>query len=381
MNRAILVRMQIGAKSVRTWVTGELAKSTSSAATRRPTLLDAAVAFAAAGVDVAVNISRGNPLGWSYGLLTAAAGIVLVARRVAPTTVLVAVLAATTCLAILDRYPLGLCALVALYTVAEVRAAWLSLTAFAVSVACLATGEVISPPVVVAVWVVGILIGRTRRDIVRDREQLAREIAQAERTSIARELHDVVAHSVSVMLVAVRGARDALTTSPEVADETLAKVELTAEQSLTEMRRVLFLLRTSDGTPLTGPQPSLSDLESLASDYDAAGLRVRLDTVGDRQRLAQGIELSAYRIVQEGLTNAVKHGGATAADVTLTYGGSHLVVEIADNGTSVADGTADGHGLTGMRERATLLGGTLQTHNRPNGGYRVCATLPYGSES
>jgi signal transduction histidine kinase len=161
----------------------------------------------------------------------------------------------------------------------------------------------------------------------REREHLTRIALHEERTAIARELHDIVAHSVSVMLVGVRGARDVLRTAPDVAERTLADVETTAERSLVELRRILAVLRESSSAAESRPQPSLEELEPLVEEFRRAGLPARLVRVGRPRRLSAGTELSIHRIVQEALTNALKHADATDVTVSLAFGPEHLEVE------------------------------------------------------
>ena len=209
--------------------------------------------------------------------------------------------------------------------------------------------------------------------------QLARIAVHEERASIARELHDIVAHSVSVMLVGVRGARDVLRASPEVADETLARVERSGEQSLTELRRILALLRESEQRAESRPQPSLAELNELVASYHEAGLPVRLNVIGEPMPLPIGVELSVYRIVQEALTNALRHSTPTNVTVTLAYRDSRLELEVVDDGTRSELGNATrGQGLIGMRERVALLGGELETGPREGSGFRVAVRLPVG---
>jgi signal transduction histidine kinase len=216
----------------------------------------------------------------------------------------------------------------------------------------------------------------------REREQSARLAAHEERAAIARELHDIVAHSVSVMLVGVRGARDVLRRDPEVADATLGKVETSAEQSLAELRRILALLRRPAGAAESRPQPSLAQLDDLVAEYRGAGLPVTLERVGELRPLPGGVELSVYRIVQEALTNALKHADARSVVVTLAFRDSRLELEVVDDGSPPRpDSVVPGHGLVGMRERVALLGGELETGRRSIGGFRVAARLPVGGDA
>ena len=264
-------------------------------------------------------------------------------------------------------------------------------------------GATVAVLLVVGIWALG-AYAQTRRRYTRaleeraahaerEREQLARIAVHEERASIARELHDIVAHSVSVMLVGVRGARDVLRTSPDVADDTLARVETSGEQSLAELRRILALLRAPEHGAESRPQPSLAELDELVAGYRDAGLPVRLEVIGEPQPLPGGVELSVYRIVQEALTNVLKHSHPTRVTVTLAFRGSRLEVEVVDDGTTAARGAAaersgderaargSGHGLVGMRERVAVLGGELETGRRVGGGFRVAARLPVGDDA
>jgi signal transduction histidine kinase len=259
-------------------------------------------------------------------------------------------------------------------------------------------GATVAVLLVVGTWALG-AYAQTRRRYTRaleeraahaerEREQLARIAVHEERASIARELHDIVAHSVSVMLVGVRGARDVLRSSPDVADETLARVETSGEQSLAELRRILALLRAPEHGAESRPQPSLAELDELVTGYRDAGLPVRLDVIGEPQPLPGGVELSVYRIVEEALTNVLKHSHATRVTVTLAFRGSRVELEVVDDGTTAERGAAaqrssnersargSGHGLVGMRERVAVLGGELETGRRLGGGFRVAARLP-----
>jgi signal transduction histidine kinase len=361
--------------------------------------------------DVAVALcATGFEVGQVYGYdptpplvavcLAVVAGGVVVYRRRAPLQVFAVSVAAVAGIAAAGVSPAGVGPLVALYTVAVTQERRLSIAAVAVGATVAILVTILGPtehpfdPIAafvctVGVWGVGIYVETRRRYrrelqeraayLEREREQLARIAAHEERASIARELHDIVAHSVSVMLVGVRGARDVLRTSPDVADETLENVETSGEQSLAELRRILALLREPERTAESRPQPSLAELDELVTAFRDAGMPVRLRTVGERQRLPDGVELSVYRIVQEALTNVLKHSHPTRVTVTLAFRDQRLEVEVVDDGIPVGDGAAaTGHGIVGMRERVALLGGELETGRRPDGGFRVAARLPVG---
>jgi signal transduction histidine kinase len=174
----------------------------------------------------------------------------------------------------------------------------------------------------------------------------------------------------------VRGARDVLGTSPDTADDTLARVERSGEQSLAELRRILALLREPEQTADSHPQPSLAELSALVTDYREAGLPVRLKVIGEPMPLPSGVELSVYRIVQEALTNALKHADPTDVTVTLAFRDGRLELEVVDDGPPARGTATTGQGIVGMRERVALLGGRLETGQRDGGGFRVAAQLP-----
>ncbi len=205
------------------------------------------------------------------------------------------------------------------------------------------------------------------------------ELAAAqERTRIARELHDVVAHGLSMMVVQAEAAEEMLVRDPQAAEVPIRRIQDTGRQSLGEMRRLLGVLRAAAaGRPPTAPQPSLSRLPELVRGAGDAGLTVRVETSGTEVDLPLGIELAAYRLVQEALTNTRRHAGARHACVRLEYAADALRVEVTDDGRGPAGGR-DGHGLIGMRERVALYGGTLETGAGPHGGFRVAAVLPLG---
>ncbi|WP_328926939.1 sensor histidine kinase [Streptomyces sp. NBC_00190] len=229
------------------------------------------------------------------------------------------------------------------------------------------------------------LIERNQR-LENQREAQAKVAVAAERARIARELHDVVAHNVSVMVVQADGAAYVMDVAPEQAKEALQTISGTGRQALAEMRRLLGVLRTGEPQESEDyvPQPDVEQIEVLVEQVRAAGLSVDFEVEGAPRRLPSGVELTAYRIVQEALTNTRKHGGPDAkASVRLVYFDDGLGLLIEDDGRGSAhelyeDGGADGagHGLIGMRERIGMVGGTLDTGPRPGGGFRISALLP-----
>jgi signal transduction histidine kinase len=247
-------------------------------------------------------------------------------------------------------------------------------------------------------WVLGDSL-RTRRAyyaqleeraarLEKEREAQAKVAVAAERARIARELHDVVAHNVSVMVVQAAGAAYVLDTAPAQARQALETISGTGRQALAEMRRLLGVLRTGEPGEGSGyvPQPDVGQLDELVEQVRGAGLTVDFEVLGRPCPLPSGVALTAYRIVQEALTNTRKHGGADAgATVRITYGNAELDLLVEDDGRGARpgmykEGGADGlgHGLIGMRERVGMVGGRLDAGPRPGGGFRISAVLPLG---
>jgi signal transduction histidine kinase len=208
----------------------------------------------------------------------------------------------------------------------------------------------------------------------------ARAVAE-ERRRIAREMHDVVAHSVSMMVIQAGGARRILARDPRRAIEAAELIERTGREALSEMRHLLGVLHAGEDAAALAPQPTLQQLGALVERSRAAGLPVELHTEGSARELPAGVDLAAYRVVQEALTNALKHGGG-AAEVWVRYDPGELRLSVRDRG----DGTprpqvgSSGHGLVGMRERVRVFGGELRTGPRPSGGFEVAARLPLHGE-
>jgi signal transduction histidine kinase len=228
-------------------------------------------------------------------------------------------------------------------------------------------------------WLAGRAMRRRRRrerELIVEREEQARAAVLEERTRIARELHDVVAHAISVIVLQARGARHALDAEPEDARGAIDAIEHTASQALREMRRLLGVLREDGGDVALAPQPSLAHLDVLVGHVREAGLPVDVRVEGTARELAPAVDLSAYRIVQEALTNALKHAGPTRARVVIRYGEDSIQLEVEDSGKGGATTQDGGHGLAGIRERVELFGGDLESGPRSNGGYAVRATLP-----
>jgi signal transduction histidine kinase len=217
---------------------------------------------------------------------------------------------------------------------------------------------------------------RRAADVEADRAALAREAVADERARIAREMHDTVAHSVSVMVLQAGAAEQVLGSSPERAREPLVAIQDTGREAIVELRRMLGLQRDPVADASLSPQPGVGRLGVLLEQVRAAGLPVELTVEGEPRRLPPGIDRSAYRIVQEGLTNTLKHAGPAHASVRLRYGERALELEVLDDGRGVVGTSGGGFGLLGMSERAALYGGVLAADARPGGGYALRARLP-----
>jgi signal transduction histidine kinase len=229
----------------------------------------------------------------------------------------------------------------------------------------------------------------------RTREEEARRRVDEERLRIARELHDVVSHTIGVISVQAGVAAHLLHRKPDKAAESLAAIRQASDEALGELHAMLGVLRERDGDPggpPLSPAPGLAELDALVAQAAGAGVEVRVSLAGEPRRLPPAVDLAAYRVVQESLTNVVRHAGASRADITVTHHDGRVEVEVVDcgNGAESASGRQpsdsdrqirrSGQGIAGMRERARALGGTLEAGPRPGGGFRVRASLPVGGQ-
>jgi len=378
-------------------------------------VFDSGLALVAAGVStvffVAELVGRGLPrgtlaLGYALALLHT---LPLAARRRFPLAVLATSVASGLAFATLDLPPvfLGVAILVAVYSVAAYGDRWVSLAGLAAAAAGSAAIQltparfqwptpVTNTLIIGAAWLLGHFAHNYRAyaarleertaELERAREALARKAVTEERLRLARELHDVVAHAMSVIAVQSGVGAHVATTQPKEARRSLAAIEATSRAALTELRRLLGVLRQEDEPQGDlAPMPGLADLEGLLAEVAKAGLAVKLQVKGTRPPLPAGVDLSAYRIVQEALTNVVKHAGPAHAQVVVGYGDQEVTVEVIDDGrgavTSITDGRAGtGNGLIGMRERVAAFGGDLEVGPRPHGGFRVAARLPVATD-
>jgi signal transduction histidine kinase len=402
-----------------------------AAVARRPGFVppprDAAVALAVTAVLVWGAYGEAHPSTTAYFqgghhlphtpsaalVLVGVACLVLAWRRRWPVTVLVVSVAAATAYTLLG-YLNGsalVAPMIAVYTVASLtdlrRAVIYGLGTLAVlgsaSVAVnpLGTfngGVVVLPFMTAAVVIAGIAVTNRRAYVesIRDRaEQDARRRVDEERLRIARELHDVVAHTMATINVQAGVAAHVLSTRPETVAESLQAIKAASKEGLRELRAILNVLRQADDADPTQPVPGTAQLETLITGASRAGLDTTLTVTGEPVPLPAAVDLAAYRIVQESLTNAIRHAGPATAAVSLGYDRGELRIEVTDTGRGPAatqdpsgpsgpsgasgnggNGGNGGHGLAGMRERAATVGGTLETGPGPAGGFRVAARLP-----
>ena len=371
-----------------------------------PLALDGPLALLLAG-EALISLTPGAP---AAVVSLALAGTLCVAwRRRAPEAVLAGTsIAFIVCTA--SGYltpPLPFAPLVAIYTVAVYRPPSISIKAGGVAAAGVIVGSIFGPnglnddslldyplSLVAALTIgYGVRLGRARAALLeRQSAQLAREQAaltqlavEQERARIARELHDIVAHHVSVMVAQASAARVVFDARPQQARQALGSIAAVGREAMTEMRRLLGVLHPHGAQVDHAPVPGLDRLPMLIAQIEQAGLPVRMAVAGNRRRLPAGVELSAYRIVQEALTNSLKHAGPTEAHVLLGYHDEFLELRISDtghNGDAAAvkqEGPIEGRGLVGMQQRAALLGGQVVAGPAPDRGFVVTARLPVES--
>ncbi|MGO8725843.1 MAG: sensor histidine kinase [Streptosporangiaceae bacterium] len=335
-------------------------------------------------------------------ILVAVACLVLAWRRRWPVAVLGVSVAAATIYTLLG-YVIGavlVAPMIALYTVAtqsSVRRAVayglgtlvvLGLASIAVNpLGPFGGGVDILPFMVALVVIAGIAVANRQAYVesIKDRaEQDARRRIDEERLRIARELHDVVAHTMATINVQAGVAAHVLSSRPEAAAESLQAIKVASKEGLRELRAILNVLRQADDADPTQPAPGTAQLEDLVAGARRAGLETTFTVTGEQVPLPAAVDLAAYRIVQESLTNAIRHAGPAAAAVSLDYRHDELQIDVTDTGCGLPAGTAagqnGGHGLAGMRERAAAVGGTVETGPGPGGGFRVAARLPFGGQ-
>jgi len=343
---------------------------------------------------------RGQPVPHPTGALAlvVVACLVLAWRRRYPVTVLASSSAAVAVYSLLG-YVNGavlIAPVVALYTVASQVSVRRAIAFATVTLAVLLTvtaannpfghisggGFDLIPGMVAAALLAGIAVANRRAYAasIRDRaEQDARRQVDEERLRIARELHDVVAHTMATINVQAGVAAHVLPTQPEAVAEALQAIKTASKEGLRELRAILNVLRQADDSDPVQPAPGLAQLDALVEGARRAGLPITLAVAGEPFPLPAAVDLAAYRIVQESLTNAIRHAGPANATVKLRYQPDEITIDVTDTGTGSGPGAAGGtagHGQAGMRERAAAVGGTVQTGPRPGGGYQVIARLP-----
>jgi signal transduction histidine kinase len=341
-------------------------------------------------------------------VLVLAQTLPLAVRRVAPIRALALSVAAVSIHIALgyEGVPAGtFAALVILYTAASMSDTHDAMLAAAITAAGIAiyfisdrsdpgvTAAVTTSATYAAAWGLGVYV-HSRREyttiveeranlLERERELRSREAVAEERARIARELHDMVGHALSLIVIQSGGAQRALQSKPALVGESLGSIEAISREALADMERMLGIINAPDsGEDTLSPQPGLSDVETLAARVSEAGLPVNISVEGLPFPLPASVDLSAYRIIQEALTNALKHAGPAHVSVRIRYDPEGIELEIVDDGRGVnRDGHDEihGRGLIGMRERVTLYGGELTTGPRQGGGYRVRAKLPLTS--
>jgi signal transduction histidine kinase len=372
---------------------------------------DSALALVAASLPMAFFASMPAPSGVPVAMLALGYVLVLlhtlplVARRRFPGAVLAVCVASGLAITALGVPPsfLGPAMPVAVYSVAAYGRRWVSLAGLVVAELGLAAVW-LTPAMlerssflffmgfIAVAWVLGHFVGDRQvyaaqleertAELEEAREELARRAVVEERLRLARELHDVVAHAMSVIAVQSGVGAHVADSRPEEVGKALAAIEVTSRGALEELRRLLGVLRQdSEVQASLMPVPGLANLDSLLAEVGKAGLAVRVRVEGTPLQLPAGVDLSAYRIVQEALTNVVKHAGPAHAEVTIGYRDQEVTVEVTDDGRGAVPPASDGrvgtgHGLIGMRERVAAFSGDLQVGPRPGGGFRVAARLP-----
>jgi signal transduction histidine kinase len=375
--------------------------------TARPPAIDVALVllvavFTTAGTAILRGSQSVSPL--AYTLMVAIA-LPLLVRRDAPRLALAAVVILSFLYDLLDfpggfyTVPIG----IALFSVVDTGFRWTAVAGSVLAVGGfllvgLSTGRGHVSDLGNALWFGGWLVAslvlgevtRSRRAYVqaveeralaaeRGREEEARRRASEERIRIARELHDILGHRISLINVQAAAALHVVDRDPAQARTALVAIKQASHEALGEVRATLGILRQLDEREPLAPSPGLAELDDVIAQTSAAGLDVQLAVRGEARNLPNGVDLAAFRIIQESLTNVVRHARATQARIAIAYRPADVQIEVTDDGQASTAGDGSGSGLVGMRERATALGGDFEAGPRPGGGYRVRATLPTGS--
>jgi signal transduction histidine kinase len=357
-------------------------------------IYDAVVALVLLGVGLVGTAPAGANEGISIGRATyplvAVAALALAVRRRWPLATLAVVTAATTAYLVLG-YPYGpilFAFLVAVYTVAAYLPLRTGAVAGGVALAVLLVHVVVGvrPPGLLgampaAAWVVvpfalGTTVRLVRENAARGRVDEARRLADAERLRVAREVHDVVGHGLAAIHMQAEIALHLLARKPEQAEAALTAISRTSKEALDELRVTLTVARRDEAADDRAPTPGLAQLPQLRDRLAGAGVPVTVEVIGEPRTLPVAVDLAAYRVVQESLTNVLRHAGPATATVRLRHTLSGVEIEVTDTGRGAVPGPGGGYGLAGMRERVTALGGTFTAGPAPGGGFRVSATLP-----
>jgi signal transduction histidine kinase len=377
---------------------------------RRELLIDGLVAVCAFGVSVAVLRTADldapevrDTSVFAYVVLAVYSGSVVLRRRWPVVAVAIGLAAGLTYAAAGYAPALSPVALLSIYTAGAALPARASRAVLVASLVIGWLGATLSPgptdpgllAMIAAAWLLGKFVG-TRRAYTAELEAKNEELEQArleladravaeERLRIARELHDVVAHTMSVVALHAGTGRMVADDDPLAAREALATIETTTRSAMHEMRRMMVVLRDSAEDPLRvePPAPGLRDVEALVADVARTGVSIALHIEGQRPAVPAGVDLAAYRIVQEGLTNVIRHAGGAPTVVTIRYTPDAVTIEIDDQGSRTPSSavSSGGHGLVGMRERVELYDGQFDAGSRAEGGFRVSARLPIGEGS
>ncbi len=358
-------------------------------------ILDAGMGIAGAGL---IALAASDPAGlagpriagppWLVVLLPLVVGLPLALRRRAPVLMLLAMSAGIALQCLITRHPPQVLELFVLFAggyslgaQASLRRAAAGLGISAVVILSARSGLSVTP--ILGFWLVGVLVRARGQSIaLAERnaalERQAERAADTERARIARELHDIVAHHLSVVVLQAAGAR----ASGKAAEAALEKIEHSGRQALAETRRLLGVLRDAGEETGLGPQPGIGELDALVAGVRTAGLPVSLVISGDHAAVPAAVDVSVYRIVQEALTNILKHAGPARADVAIACADEAVTIDITDDGARKPGNQtpAGGHGLAGMRERVAIFGGELRAGPRPDGGFAVQARLPLGDQ-
>ncbi|MEU3455051.1 histidine kinase [Micromonospora sp. NPDC006766] len=352
----------------------------------------AMVVFGLLGTEPA-GLNQGVGIGSATYPLVVVAALALAGRRRWPLPTLAVVTAATTVYLVLG-YPYGpilISFFVAVYTVAAYRPMRIAALAGAAALVALlahvfvgARPTGLSGLMGVATWVVvpfavGTTVRLSRESIARNRVDEARRLADAERLRVAREVHDVVGHGLAAIHMQAEIALHLLAKRPEHAEAALTAISRTSKEALDELRVTLTVVRRDEAADERAPVPGLGQLPQLRERLAGAGVPVNVEVTGEPRPLPVAVDLAAYRVVQESLTNVLRHAGPATAAVRLRYAPTEVSVEVIDTGRGAAAAPAGsaGYGLAGMRERVTALGGSFAAGPAATGGYRVYATLPW----